>query len=119
MLYNLLMSKIIRKRQKVITILIVFIVVFISYLILAHVNSNVFKFIRNNNNNFDTVFIITVDTLRKDHVSSYGYPYKTTPFIDMISKEIKTLGLDNILKLVPTRDSIKLEVNRLAIQDKI
>ena len=86
MLYNLLMSKIIRKRQKVITILIVFIVVFISYLILAHVNSNVFKFIRNNNNNFDTVFIITVDTLRKDHVSSYGYPYKTTPFIDMISK---------------------------------
>jgi arylsulfatase A-like enzyme len=32
------------------------------------------------------VILIVVDSLRRDHVSCYGYPRATTPFIDQISK---------------------------------
>ncbi len=32
------------------------------------------------------VYLITIDTLRADHLSCYGYPVKTTPFIDFLAK---------------------------------
>ena len=32
------------------------------------------------------VLLVVVDSLRRDHVSCYGYPRATTPFIDQISK---------------------------------
>lgn len=32
------------------------------------------------------ILLITVDTLRADHLSSYGYPRKTTPFIDRLAE---------------------------------
>ena len=33
------------------------------------------------------VILIVIDTLRADHISAYGYPRKTTPFMDSFSKE--------------------------------
>lgn len=33
------------------------------------------------------ILLITVDTLRSDHVGAYGYPRNTTPFIDKLAKE--------------------------------
>ena len=54
-----------------------------------------------------------------NRVSEEGFIVDTKVSEDAFNELIKTLGLDNIFKLVPTRDSIKLEVNRLAIQDKI
>jgi arylsulfatase A-like enzyme len=33
------------------------------------------------------VLLITVDTLRADHLSSYGYAWKTSPYIDQLASE--------------------------------
>lgn len=33
------------------------------------------------------VFLITVDTLRADHLGSYGYPRRTSPFLDGLAAE--------------------------------
>jgi arylsulfatase A-like enzyme len=33
------------------------------------------------------LLLITVDTLRADHVSSYGYPRATTPAIDQLARD--------------------------------
>jgi len=33
------------------------------------------------------VVLVTIDTLRADHLGCYGYPYGTSPFIDSISKK--------------------------------
>lgn len=35
---------------------------------------------------FERVVLVTIDTLRADHVSSYGYPRKTTPFLDSMAE---------------------------------
>ncbi len=35
---------------------------------------------------FDRVILVTIDTLRADHVSSYGYQRRTTPFLDRIAE---------------------------------
>lgn len=35
----------------------------------------------------DNVVLISIDTLRADHVGAYGYPRKTTPNIDRLAKE--------------------------------
>jgi arylsulfatase A-like enzyme len=37
--------------------------------------------------NSPNVLLITLDTLRADHLSSYGYPRKTTPNIDRLAEE--------------------------------
>ena len=34
----------------------------------------------------DRIFLVTLDTLRADHVSCYGYPRKTTPFLDRLAR---------------------------------
>ncbi len=36
---------------------------------------------------FRTVVLITIDTLRADHVGAYGYPRPTTPFLDHLAAE--------------------------------
>ena len=54
-----------------------------------------------------------------NRVSEEGFIVDTKVSEDAFNELVKTLGLDNIFKLVPTRDAIKLEINRLAIQDKI
>lgn len=33
------------------------------------------------------VFLVSVDTLRADHVSAYGHPRRTTPFVDSLAAE--------------------------------
>ena len=35
----------------------------------------------------DQIVLITIDTLRADHVGSYGYPRPTTPFLDRLAAE--------------------------------
>ena len=39
----------------------------------------------NSSENFDVVFV-SIDTLRSDHLSCYGYERKTSPFIDSLAK---------------------------------
>jgi arylsulfatase A-like enzyme len=34
---------------------------------------------------FDTVVLVTLDTLRADHLGCYGYPRPTTPFLDSLA----------------------------------
>jgi arylsulfatase A-like enzyme len=34
---------------------------------------------------YDRVVLVTIDTLRADHVSCYGYPRRTTPFLDSLA----------------------------------
>jgi arylsulfatase A-like enzyme len=45
------------------------------------------------------ILLITVDTLRADHVSSYGYHLKTTPNIDRLASE--GVRFDNTYAVVP------------------
>ena len=33
------------------------------------------------------IILVSIDTLRADHVSSYGYERKTTPFIDELASK--------------------------------
>ncbi len=40
-----------------------------------------------NKNQIKHIFLITIDTLRADHLSCYGYPVKTSPFIDSLAQE--------------------------------
>ncbi len=34
-----------------------------------------------------TILLVTIDTLRRDHVGAYGYPRPTTPFIDGLARD--------------------------------
>jgi choline-sulfatase len=38
-------------------------------------------------NKIDTIVLISIDTIRADHVSCYGYKHRTTPNIDKIAKD--------------------------------
>lgn len=44
-------------------------------------------FLRQDRNHRPNIIIITVDALRADHLSSYGYEYKTSPHIDEFAKK--------------------------------
>lgn len=33
----------------------------------------------------DRIFLVTIDTLRADHLGCYGYPFATSPFIDQLA----------------------------------
>ncbi len=56
----------------------------------------------------DHIFLITIDTLRADHLSCYGYPRKITPFIDNLAKEgiIFNNAYSNIASTAPAHSSI-------------
>ena len=36
---------------------------------------------------FENMVLVTIDTLRADHLGSYGYPRPTSPFIDSLANE--------------------------------
>ena len=42
---------------------------------------------KRNKNKIKNVILITIDTLRADHVGAYGYNKNTTPFLDSLAKE--------------------------------
>jgi arylsulfatase len=35
---------------------------------------------------FDRIILVTIDTLRADHLGSYGYPFETSPFLDSLAE---------------------------------
>ncbi len=60
---------------------------FITFVVVLLVFCLGVYFFRKSAVRFDTVVFITIDTLRKDHVKSYGYPFETSPFIDKLNNE--------------------------------
>ena len=36
---------------------------------------------------FDNVVLVTIDTLRADHLGSYGYPRSISPFMDSLAEQ--------------------------------
>lgn len=55
-------------------------------LILTGLNSYVFIHIKETQKTPNVIFIL-IDALRADHLSSYGYPRETSPYIDSIARE--------------------------------
>jgi len=53
----------------------------------------------NRSSDAPNILLITVDTLRADHVSSYGYHLKTTPNIDRLASE--GVRFDNTYAVIP------------------
>jgi len=49
--------------------------------------SEIARFDEESSQVFDHILLITLDTLRADHVGSYGYPLPTTPFLDRLASE--------------------------------
>jgi len=39
---------------------------------------------------FDRFVLVTIDTLRADHLGIYGYPYETSPFLDALAERSST-----------------------------
>jgi arylsulfatase A-like enzyme len=48
------------------------------------------------------ILLVTIDTLRRDHVGVYGYPRQTTPFIDELAK--KGVMFKNVITPIPVTD---------------
>ena len=46
---------------------------------------SVFFLFKKESNKIEHVFLVTIDTLRADHLKTYGYPRETTPFMDFLS----------------------------------
>lgn len=49
-----------------------------------------------------TILLITIDTLRRDHLGFYGYPLETSPFIDQLAK--KGTVFKNVITPLPLTD---------------
>ena len=58
--------------------------IFFSFLIQF---SFFFQLQAENTENFNNIIIISVDTLRADHLSCYGYPVNTSPSIDKLAED--------------------------------
>lgn len=48
------------------------------------------------------ILLVTIDTLRRDHVGIYGYPRQTSPFIDELAK--KGTMFKNVITPIPVTD---------------
>ena len=48
------------------------------------------------------ILLVTIDTLRRDHVGIYGYPRQTSPFIDELAK--KGTLFKNVITPIPVTD---------------
>lgn len=51
------------------------------------INFRLCSYLGNKKNNRPSIILIVIDTLRPDHMSTYGYSRETTPFIDQLAKE--------------------------------
>ncbi len=49
-----------------------------------------------------SILLVTIDTLRRDHVGIYGYPRQTSPFIDELAKE--GTMFKNVITPIPVTD---------------
>jgi hypothetical protein len=49
-----------------------------------------------------SILLVTIDTLRRDHVGIYGYPRQTSPFIDELAK--KGTMFKNVVTPIPVTD---------------
>jgi len=49
-----------------------------------------------------SILLVTIDTLRRDHVGIYGYPRQTSPFIDELAK--KGTMFKNVITPIPVTD---------------
>jgi arylsulfatase A-like enzyme len=63
-------------KKKVFFLILLLMILFFYYFLLNNRKKNEIKH----------VYLITIDTLRADHLSCYGYPVETTPFIDSLAK---------------------------------
>ncbi len=66
------------KKSKILTLITTFFIIIVTFTFLLKTNLN--------HKNHPNIIIITVDALRADHMSIYGYKYKTTPNIDKYFK---------------------------------
>ena len=49
--------------------------------------SDFFSKAKKQDNPIDRIILITLDTLRTDHLGCYGYPRNTSPFIDQLAAD--------------------------------
>lgn len=65
------------------TVWLVFVIIFIS----AGLIFIITELKKSKGQRIDRIILITIDTLRADHLGCYGYPRQTTPFIDTLARE--------------------------------
>ena len=59
---------------------------FVSAAAVVYLLTAVLAFGAEGNGRHPNILLITIDTLRADHLSSYGYPLKTSPAIDYLAE---------------------------------
>lgn len=89
-----------KNKIKTIGTVILTIIVFSIYPSLAQLEEN--RINNELNSNHRRIILITIDTLRADHLSSDNYVNKTTPFIDSVAE--KGLRFANAYSQIPTTD---------------
>lgn len=61
---------------------------FLPLIALLLISSGIFYYLRmKKENRLERVVLITIDTLRADHLGSYGYISNVSPFIDSVAKQ--------------------------------
>ncbi len=73
--------------------------IFIRVLLTLALSLFYLRFSNNGNNNYNLI-LISVDTLRADHIGVYRYPKNTTPNIDNWAKEAKVFT--NAYTIIPS-----------------
>ena len=85
------------------TVWLVFVIIFIS----AGLIFIITELKKSKGQRIDRIILITIDTLRADHLGCYGYPRQTTPFIDTLAREgysipkcIRPRGYDSTISCI-------------------
>lgn len=90
-------------KQKSIKALLFFVLIIllisVSYHYFFSFDTNFFKIKPQQDQSYPNILFITIDTLRADHLSCYGYKFKTSPNIDNLAK--KSYLCTNVLAQVP------------------
>lgn len=77
-----------------ILIIPIFVTMLIYFLTRFSYHPNVSELGSNSQSAGPNIILITIDTLRADHLSGYGYNRETTPFIDQLAKQGATFTRD-------------------------
>lgn len=83
-------------------------IIFFLFLFFVVVSSFYYLFLKKERIKINSIFLITIDTIRADHLSCYNYPRKVTPFIDSLAKDgiIFTSAYSNSSTTAPAHSSI-------------